>query len=574
MTIELHIFNDEALCCMVSGILEQIGFCLELSHVEHIKPVKMFKVTGEANSFMCSSRVKLLITNSFKQIQNGVTVIRLSTYVENERKTKLGDFSVSENNEISICYVNKDDLKSNLVKVLALIRAGIAVEHQQSLFYQAVTQYSHDGIICVDEEGIVTVFNNQASEILGVSVENAIGKPLISFNPTAGLPRVLHQREIELEDIISVNGRMVAANRVPICISGEIVGAISTFQDVTRLQKYEQMVRRKLNNVGFEAKFQFDDIVAIADSSRRVKDTARQCGEVDATVLITGESGTGKELFAQSMHNISPRARGPFVAVNCAALPDSLLESELFGYDEGAFTGANRGGKQGLFELAHGGTLFLDEIGELPLSFQGRLLRVLQQREVLRVGGKAMIPVDVRVIAATHQPLQELVQKGAFRSDLFYRLYVLSLHVPPLRERKEDIIPLTNIFVREFMFKYRKSNIMLSDAAYYNLIHYDWPGNIRELRNVIERAVVMTGNCDFVADELIQEMCAGSFRSFEKQTSNSPHHSLSLEDIQLLRAYEKTSSVSKCADTLGMHRTTVWRHLKKLRSLGYIVEPD
>ena len=471
-----------------------------------------------------------------------------------------------------VLFVSPADLYGRLIDAFSLIAFGIRIEQRKSLFYQAVTQYSHDGIICVDRDGIVTVFNPRASEVLGTPVEQALGRPLVSFNPTAGLTRVLQQREIELENVISVNGRRVAANRAPITVDGKIVGAISTFQDVTQLQKYEQMVRRKLSSSGFEAKITFKDIVAAAEPSCRTKELAYQCGKVDAPVIILGESGTGKEMFAQGMHNVSLRARGPFVAVNCAALPEALLESELFGYDEGAFTGANRGGKQGLFELAHGGTLFLDEIGELPLSFQGRLLRVLQQREVLRVGGKAMIPVDVRVIAATHKPLQELVRQGAFRADLFYRLHVLSLHVLPLRQRREDVIPLAQMFLRELSDKYHKSNIVLGDRALNMLLQYDWPGNVRELRNAIERAVVMVPEHGVISDAWIFDVWQEP-STLDAQETATLIRPKPADDAELARLYRETQSVSRCAARLGVHRTTVWRRLKRLQAQGSLHDP-
>lgn len=486
------------------------------------------------------------------------------------------------------------------------IQLGLDMEAKHSLFYRAAISYSHDGIICVDRDGTVHVFNPKAAEVLGVTVDSALGKKLVSFNPTAGLARVLEQREIEIEDVISINGRRVAANRAPIFVNGDLVGAISTFQDVTQLQQYEKTIRKRLREGAFKAKVSMEDIVAESELTREAIRYAWQCGQVDATVLITGESGTGKEMFAQGIHNASLRSKGPFVAVNCAALPETLLESELFGYDEGAFTGAQRGGKEGLFEMAHGGTLFLDEIGEIPISFQTRLLRVLQEHEILRVGGRATIPVDVRIIAATNQPLQKLVADGKFRSDLFYRLFVLNLHVPPLRDRLDDIPPLVHEFIQELSAKYNKSNLHVGDGAMHQMMRHDWPGNVRELRNIIERAVIVTKEHGEVTAEWVESALYTELdvtnrppdtaqpyaaaanavppsggRSGNGPMSGSPHrrvatlaplraHELSAQDRELVSLYTATRSVTVCSERLGIHRTTVWRRLKRLEEQGWI----
>ncbi|QSO51523.1 sigma 54-interacting transcriptional regulator [Alicyclobacillus curvatus] len=512
-----------------------------------------------------------------------------------------------------VSYTDADELVSRLTEIFDYVQLGLDYEANSSLFYRAAISYSHDGIICVDKAGVVHVFNRKASEVLGVPVESAIGRELVSFNPTAGLTRVLEQKEVEIEDVISINGRRVAANRAPIFVSGQLVGAISTFQDVTQLQRYEQTIRKRLSEGAFKAKVKLGDIVADSELTKSAVRYAYQCGQVDATVLITGESGTGKEMFAQGIHNASLRAKGPFVAVNCAALPETLLESELFGYDEGAFTGAQKGGKEGLFEIAHGGTLFLDEIGEVPVSFQTRLLRVLQEHEILRVGGRSTIPVDVRIVAATNQPLQRLVAEGKFRSDLFYRLFVLSLHVPPLRDRREDIPPLVSEFLKEFAVKYNKKNVHISAGAMQQLLHHDWPGNVRELRNIVERALIVTREhgevtSTWVENALYTELDLttrwpsayhSSLSPHPPQESHSPHspqpvhesrspyspyspHSphaplwpsqareLRPEDKELVSIYERTHSVSACAEQLGVHRTTIWRRLKRLRAQGWL----
>jgi len=292
---------------------------------------------------------------------------------------------------------------------------------------------------------------------------------------------------------------------------------------------------------------------------------AEKYAAADSTLLVQGESGTGKEMIAQGIHIASQRKGGPFVAVNCAALPESLLESELFGYEEGSFTGARKGGKAGLFEMAHKGTIFLDEIGELPLLLQARLLRVLQEREVMRIGGSKMIPVDVRIIAATNRNLIQLIHEGDFREDLYFRLAVLVLKVPSLRERLEDIPCLVESFLKEWR---KAGNIQVTEEDIRRLQTYSWPGNIRELKNLLERALVLTED-----GEPLQLFNSDVWISAEHPSrANKDHPSdqnISEEEIEDLRIKrilaEEDGHIGKAASRLGIHRSTLWRKLKNLK---------
>jgi transcriptional regulator with PAS, ATPase and Fis domain len=293
---------------------------------------------------------------------------------------------------------------------------------------------------------------------------------------------------------------------------------------------------------------------------------ARKYAELDSTtVLILGETGTGKELFAHSIHNESPRAKGPFVAINCAALPENLLESELFGYAEGAFTGARRGGKIGLFEMAHMGTIFLDEIGDMPLNLQSRLLRVIQEKEVMRIGDDRVIPVDVRIIASTNRNLEEDIEKGAFRRDLFYRLNVLKLIIPPLRERKEDIPLLVDLFVEKYSSRLGKKVNGITQKARDLLMNLDYSGNVRELKGVIERAVA------FAESEYIKEADLGISNQAAKQNDAISRDifkgNFTLKEIEIMairEALAKTrNNISEAARLLGVDRTTIWRKIKE-----------
>jgi transcriptional regulator with PAS, ATPase and Fis domain len=281
----------------------------------------------------------------------------------------------------------------------------------------------------------------------------------------------------------------VSTRHFPVLRGGRFLGVVSTYTDVTEIQRLEQNIRKQLNDKGFVAKYSFADILTNNPPMQKIKQLAEMYATTDYAILIEGESGTGKELFAQSIHNASKRAKGPFVAVNCAAIPENLLESELFGYETGAFTGARKEGRSGLFEMASGGTIFLDEIGELPLQLQTRLLRVLQEKEIMRVGGSKIIPVDIRIISATNKNLRWMREKSNFRQDLYYRLNVLNVSVPPLRARHGDIGPICLQF-------YKKNNLAIDMDVFRQLLvymeRYSWPGNVRELQNIAQRVAFLS----------------------------------------------------------------------------------
>jgi len=289
------------------------------------------------------------------------------------------------------------------------------LEAHRSNELKAMLEYAYEGIIAVNSEGRVTVFNPVAESVTGVRQEEALGRTARNVFPSISFEEVLRSGSREIGELLDFGHSKVMVNRIPIRVGGEIVGAVATFQDITKIQSMEERIRREIYSQGHVAKFSLGDICGCSPPLMEAIEVARQYGRVDSTVLIHGETGVGKELFAQSIHRGGKRCDGPFVAVNCAALPETLLESELFGYVEGAFTGARRKGKPGLFELAHHGTIFLDEISEIPLSLQGRLLRVLQEREVVRLGHDRVIPVDVRVLCATNRDLHLLVERSEER---------------------------------------------------------------------------------------------------------------------------------------------------------------
>lgn len=356
---------------------------------------------------------------------------------------------------------------------------------------RTILHFIHDGVLAVDSSGNITVMNPSAEKIFNTSANHAIGENIKKLIPNTHMLEVLRHGTAELEQLQNSPSGMVVTNRVPIEVNGVVQGVVATFQEAGRIQKTEQKIRTQLYTKGLFAKYDFKDIMACDPEMRLVIDRAKRYATSDGTVLIQAESGCGKELFAQSIHQAGQRRNGAFVALNCSALPTQLLESELFGYVEGAFTGARKEGKPGLIELAHGGTLFLDEIGDMELSLQARLLRVLEERQVMRLGANNWIPVDIRILAATNVPLKERAFQGQFRMDLYYRLNVLSLAIPPLRQRKMDIVPLAKFFLDASAAKKGISPIILTQEAEELLNQYPWHGNIRELRNIMERLALV-----------------------------------------------------------------------------------
>lgn len=434
-------------------------------------------------------------------------------------------------------------------------------EQARSELLRTIINSSTDGILAVDEQSRITILNPIAEDVFHLRAEEALGRKVSDVIPSTRLPSIVACGTAEIGEIQKIGNRVIATKRVPIKLSGKVVGAIANFQDVTQLQRYEQHVRQKLYAKGLVAKFTLAQVIGSSTVMADIKKRAVQYAGTDSTVLITGESGTGKELLAQSIHNLGQRSSGPFVAVNCAALPENLLESELFGYEEGAFTGAKKGGKAGLCELAHGGTLFLDEVGEMPLALQARLLRVLQEKEVMRLGGDSVIPVDIRIIAATNQDLLQLIQERRFRNDLYYRLDILRLHVPPLRERKEDIPLLVDYFLHKHTMA-KPNSVAFSDAAIDSLKQYQWPGNVRELANILERTLLLFEG-PIITEEIIgtvlRETAGRGFNPAAGETL------LKVREMETIRTVlqEENYNYSRAAERLGINRTTLWRKLRQ-----------
>jgi transcriptional regulator with PAS, ATPase and Fis domain len=410
------------------------------------------------------------------------------------------------------------------------------------------------GILAIDTHGQVTAINSEARRLLQLDRDGKNHEALLIKRMLTGI----HSGE-KRTGLVERFGPQteVVINFHPIVIQNSAVGLVATLQELRQLQDIEQKTRRELVRRGRVAKHSFQDIQTLVPAMRRVLDDAVRFSSYDAPLLILGETGVGKEYFAHAVHQASRRKNGPFIAVNCASIPESILESELFGHSEGAFTGARRGGKMGLFEQAHGGTIFLDEIGEMLEQCQVRLLRVLQEYEVYRLGDNRTIPVDIRVVAATNRDLWSLVKNKKFREDLYYRLEAFSIEIPPLRERKADIEMFVNQFIRHFNRLYSTSVNDISPDALALIKSYDWPGNIRELQNIVGRLVALASGSSISADEV--HHCL-KHRMTDANSENGLRAAETAIILQTLR--ETGGNKQKTAELLGISRATLWRKLR------------
>ena len=446
----------------------------------------------------------------------------------------------------------------------------VKYERAKNQLFKIILDNAKEGIIAVDELGNIKEINKAAYNSLQISHSRKIkGESLKNLLPKTRLAKAVEIGNEESDIIDKLNETMIVSNLVPVKVMGNTEGAVITVQNVHKIQETESKIRMGLSDKGLRAKYSFGNIVGESKELNSIIQTAYKYSQVDSNILLIGETGTGKELFAQSIHNASNRSFQPFVAVNCAALPENLLESELFGYVEGAFSGASKGGKIGLFELAHKGSIFLDEVGEISLSLQAKLLRVLQEREIRRIGDNKVIPIDVRVISATNIDLKERVSMGEFRQDLLYRLDVLNLKILSLRERREDIKHIVQHFIEQYCKKINKNTIALTAEAMEALGSYSWPGNIRELRNICERLVVLTEG-EYIAEKDVLKQLNLKEESLVKE--NKETIAMSIEEIELQSILKTLRSVNnnknEAAKILGISRTTLWRKLRGLENIS------
>ncbi|HZZ06666.1 propionate catabolism operon regulatory protein PrpR [Paraburkholderia sp.] len=438
-----------------------------------------------------------------------------------------------------------------------------------------IVAHLRDGVAAFDDAGRLEAVNPAMLDLLGLDREQDVPAQLTRAVGPLLRETLEHDMPVE-ERIEQIGGRALIVNCVPIVEQGWRSGSVVTVQDALVAQRIDRSLRTSQRPKHLVARHHLDDLVGNSAALERVRRLARAGAAHDATVLLSGESGTGKELVAQGIHNASRRRGNPFVAFNCAALPEGLIESELFGHEEGAFTGARRGGKPGLFEIAHTGTIFLDEIGEMPAALQSRLLRVLQEREVMKLGSGRATPVDVRVIAATHRDLHALVEQGVFRADLYFRLNLLQIELPPLRERRSDVAQLARHLLNRGALQYG-----LSGAAFERVLvfltplfeHYAWPGNVRELENLLARAAIYLSDSAGESGQDLQTVFPEFGRMQQAAALKAsaavppgtgdvpPRASPTREDA--IRALEHAGGNRAAASrALGIGRTTLWRLMK------------
>ncbi|MGI5822697.1 MAG: sigma 54-interacting transcriptional regulator [Dethiobacteria bacterium] len=448
-------------------------------------------------------------------------------------------------------------------------------DREKTEFLTTIIDHTHDGVIAVNKKCLLTHFNSAAEKAFNIPAGNVVGKKVKEI-PVPLLQSFFQNPGPAKGVVQNIEDRQIVFNHMPIHMDGEPLGAVVTFQSVDKIQNLEVAIRKKLHADGLTARYHFNDLIGSSTEFRKAISRARKCACADSPVLVTGEKGSGRKSFIHSIHNASLRHQGPFVLINCANTPEEQLESELFGYEEGTFTGVRKGAKQGLFELAHNGTIVIDEISDLSLSLQSNLLRVLQEKVVRRIGGERLIPVNVRVIAATSRFLPAEIKKGKFREDLFFQINVLNLHIPPLRNRKSDI-PL---LVDYFALKFRKNDNYREQfpaSVYRFLGDYDWPGNVQELENFMEKyAILSEGSRDKDNFRLMEELVDELYRFREDPGAMLDDHDNyltvqvgTLEEMEqeiIEKLYRQTDLDKKSlANRLGISRTTLWKRLKTLR---------
>lgn len=457
------------------------------------------------------------------------------------------------------------------------------VSDRYKYIFEEILKMTDDGFVVVDREGIITDINDQYCSFLGITKKEAIGEPISKFVKNSKMLDIINQKYKEAgaihkmvegdakeneNDIVLVSRSYVPDN------NGDVIAAVAQMKfrlqtldsaqkimnEYSELQFYKEEYHKKESN-----KHTFDGMIGRDRNFIELKKAALKASKTDFSVLLTGETGTGKEVFAQSIHKNSERRDKPMVSINCAAIPKDLLESELFGYEEGSFTGAKKGGKIGKFELSDGGTIFLDEIGDMPLEMQSKILRVLQEKEVEKIGANKSIPIDLRVIAATRRNLQEMVKEGKFREDLYYRLNVINIHILPLRNRREDIVLFAKHFLNQLNDEY-KTIVSIEEDALLCIENYDWPGNIRELENTIKSAYASSDNSLIQLSDLPSKMVS---MHNEKVIGKSKDRRLR----RLVENYEASvireelrknnSNRQDTAKALGIHRSLLYKKIEK-----------
>lgn len=486
------------------------------------------------------------------------------------------------NYELRSVAVNTDDFKGRIVLLTEVTEVKVLRDQLSEVSVlkeelEKVIDGSYDYIFVTDAKGNVKRINDAYSRITGYKREEIVGQNIYDLVARGYFDRAVSIDVIESQQTQTLtqtlkSGKTVLVTGNPLFSdTGEFIGVVTNGRDITELNRLKQEIKLAEGLTQHYQKqllkFQMDtegDYIVASPKMAEVSDLIQRIAKVDSTVLINGESGVGKEIVAREIHRNSLRSERPYICINCAAIPDNLLESELFGYEGGAFTGANKHGKMGIFELANGGTLFLDEIGELPFYLQAKLLRVIQENEILRVGGTTPIRIDVRLISATNRDLWKMVNERQFREDLYYRLNVVQVRIPPLRERKEEIPVFVEYFIGMLNKKYKLSK-RISPELIDGLMSYDWPGNIRELRNALEQAYVTSPGAIITDIKLgPQQELHMAIEANSRPVSLSLKDALSQYESKIIKdALEAHGTTRKAAAALGVSQATIWRKAKQ-----------
>ncbi|MGH0544050.1 sigma 54-interacting transcriptional regulator [Bacillus cereus] len=530
---------------------------------------KEYEVIGEHISTIIPNRKKLVVNQNDSlyryECRSGNRVLIVNESHVYKNKTEYGSIAILESKGESI-----QSLESIISR------------------YESALNLLSECILGVNEQGIVNFLSGSYAQFLGIDdPKEAIGKHCTEVVENTRMHIIVKTGQMEIGHIQRISNRNIIATRIPIIKEGKIIGAIGKimFHDIQQFKALGDQISEMESKLSYyqtelqrlqEGRLSFQSIIGESAKMKEVKMMALKVSKSRSTVLIRGESGTGKELFAHAVHRASPRASDTFIRLNCAAIPKDLLEAELFGYEDGAFTGAKKGGKPGKIELADKGTLFLDEIGDMSLDMQVKLLRVLQEKEIERIGGTKIQKVDVRFIAATHRNLREMVQRGEFREDLYYRLNVFEIDIPPLRDRKEDMIHITEFLIKKLNGELGSNVISLDERVRDIFMEHDWPGNIRELENVLERAMnVIEGMIIQVyhlpaylrKKDLEEELNHEIFTMDQEKHETSYLLQAEVESAEkraITRALEKTAgNVKEAAELLGIHRASLYRKIEK-----------
>jgi len=482
---------------------------------------------------------------------------------------------------LSIIPLNEDKAVAGSMLIFSNVTSNSELLHKldeernRSEILNTAIETAYDGMVIIDKQGIITMISKAYTEFLGIDREDAIGNHVTKVIENTRMPIVLETGREEVAQLHKIKGSYMIASRIPIIKNGEIIGVVgkvifrnvkelnSLYKRISVIEKELATYKSKLREFNI-ANYSLENIIGESDPIVLAKAIVEKAAHTSSNVLILGESGTGKEIFAHAIHSESNRHEGPFVKVNCAAIPSDLLESELFGYEAGAFTGAKKEGKMGKFEIANEGTIFLDEIGDMPLHMQVKLLRVIQEREVEKVGGVASKKINIRIIAATNRNLEKLVSEGKFREDLYYRLNVVTIEIPPLRERGNDIILISNHLIKKLSVDLDKKVIGISKEAEHYLKTYEWKGNVRELENILERAINIMEDREIInVQDLPKEMTGKKPSLVPKKLQDVLAESEKNAIILALRA--TGGNKTKAAKILDIGRTSLYEKIEKYK---------